>query len=227
MATSEAYAFNPDTLDIVEDAYEMVGIEGRGGYDLRTARRSLNLLKLEWANRGLNLWTIKEFLVDVDAASNTVTLPIEAIDLIECFWRTGDGEDQHDSPLTRMSVSTYANMTNKNQPGNPSQFYVHRKLPQHVVRLWPTPTEAGILGGYGLRLIQDVGAYTNTIDVPTRFLPALICGLAYYLSMKIPSAVQRTPMLQQEYERQFMLAAEEDRDRASFRAVPDLRSYNR
>jgi len=227
MTTSGAFTFDLDTLDLVEEAYEMVGMEVRGGYDLRSARRSLNLLMREWGNRGLNMWTLNEFTVPWPANASSVTLPFKVIDLLDVFWRTGEGTAQQDIGLSRYSVSQWAQVTNKNMQGSPSQFYINRLQPNPVCYLWPVPSEDGTFGGWGLRIMEDVGAYTNTLDVPNRFLPALVSGLAYHLALKSPAAAERIPLLQQEYERQFMLAAEEDRDRASFFMVPDLSSYSR
>src|SRR5215471_7282593 len=227
MPTSGTFLFDLDTLDLVEEAYEMVGMEVRGGYDLRSARRSLNLLMREWGNRGLNMWTLNEFTIPVPAGTATGTLPFKVIDLLDVYWRTGTGPEQRDQGLSRYSVSQWAQTTNKNMVGWPSQFYINRLQPNPVIYIWPIPSEDGILGGWGLRIMEDVGAYTNTLDVPNRFLPALVSGLAYHLALKSPAAEARIPLLQQEYERQFMLAAEEDRDRASFFMVPDLSSYNR
>jgi len=227
VTTSGTFLFDLDTLDLVEEAYEMVGMEVRGGYDLRSARRSLNLLMREWGNRGLNMWTLNEFTVPWPAGSPTDALPFKVIDLLDCYWRTGTEDAQRDQVMSRYSVSQWAQVTNKTMKGTPSQFYINRLQPNPVVYVWPVPAQDGTFGGWGLRIMEDVGAYTNTLDVPNRFLPALVSGLAYHLALKSPAAEARIPLLQQEYERQFMLAAEEDRDRASFHMVPDLSSYNR
>lgn len=226
MATSGAATFNPDIIDLIEEAYEMVGIEVRGGYDLRTARRSIDMLMREWGNRGINMWTLDQFAVPVNAGSDIVDLPSETVDVLDAAWRTGDGIAQQDQTLSRLGGSQWAQITNKNEQGTPGQYYVHRTYPPKL-RIWPTPTEAGTFVCWGIRSIHDAGKYTNTMDVPPRFLPALTAGLAYFLAIKSPNAVDRIPMLQQEYERQWTLAAEEDRDRSSFFMVPDLSSYNR
>lgn len=229
MTTSGTTTFGPDLIDLIEDAYEMVGIEVRGGYDMKTARRSLDMLFREWGNRGINMWTLKQFTVPVVATGYTlvVTLPADTIDLLDAAWRTGTGEAQIDASLTRLSGMQWAGLSNKNQTaGGPSQYYVQRVVPP-ILRLWPSPTEDGTIVCWGLRSIEDTGAYTNTADIPPRFLPALVSGLAYYLALKSPNAAPRIPMLQAEYDRQWTLAAEEDRDRASFVMVPDLSAYNR
>lgn len=226
MTTSGVATFNPDILDLIEDAYDMVGLEVRAGYDLKTARRSLDMLLREWGNRGINMWTLKQFSVPVLAGNSVITLPAETIDLLDAAWRTGDNLDQNDQTMVRLGGSQWAQMANKNEVGTPSQYYVHRTYPP-TLRIWPTADSNGTFICWGLRTIEDAGAYTNTADIPPRFLPALVSGLAYYLAMKSPNAAERVPMLQQEYERQYMLAAEEDRDRSSFFMVPDMSSYNR
>ena len=226
MVTSGTTAFNPDILDIIEEAYEMVGMEVRGGYDLKTARRSLDMLMREWGNRGLNMWTLRQGSVPVAAGTNDIVLPDDTIDILDAAWRTGSGQSQNDQMMTRLGGSQYAQLSNKNETGTPSQFYVHRVMPP-LLKLWPQPVEDGVFVGWGLRSIQDAGAYTNGVDIPPRFLPALVTGLAYFLAMKSPNATNRIPMLQTEYERQWTLAAEEDRDRSSFFMVPDMSSYNR
>jgi hypothetical protein len=226
VTTSGVATFNPDIIDLIEEAYEMVGIEVRGGYDLKTARRSLDLLMREWGNRGLNMWTLTQFSVPMTMGNDTVELPAETIDLLDAAWRTGTGLEQNDQTMTRLGGAQWAGMANKNETGTPSQYYVHRTYPPKL-RIWPTPTEDGTFICWGIRTIQDAGNYTNTVDIPPRFLPALVSGLAYFLAMKSPNATDRIPMLQAEYERQYMLAAEEDRDRASFFMVPDMSSYNR
>ncbi len=226
MATSGVATFNPDILDLIEEAYDMVGIEVRGGYDLKTARRSLDMLMREWGNRGINMWTLKPYSVAFTAGDYTAELPAETIDVLDAAWRVNEGQAQQDFIMTRIGGSQWAQMTLKNQSGTPSQYYVHRVMPP-LLRIWPIPQEDGIFMCWGLRTLQDAGDYTNTADIPPRFLPALVSGLAYYLAMKSPNATDRIPMLQAEYERQWTLAAEEDRDRSSFFMVPDMSSYNR
>ena len=226
MATSGTTNFNPDILDLIEEAYEMVGMEVRGGYDLKTARRSLDMLMREWGNRGINMWTLKQFTLPVLAGTASVTLPADTIDLLDAAWRTGDGIAQRDQSLTRLGGAQWAGMANKNEVSTPSQFYVHRVVPP-LLRIWPIPVSDGTFVCWGLRSMEDAGKYTNDVDIPPRFLPALTSGLAYYLAIKSPNAMSRIPMLQAEYDRQWTLAAEEDRDRSSFFMVPDLSSYNR
>lgn len=224
MASSGTTAFSLDILEIIEEAFEMVGVEVRNGYDIKTARRSLDLLMREWGNRGINFWTIKEATEVVVAGQTSVTLDTDAIDILDVVWRTGSGETQNDRTLSRIGVSEWSNIANKNNEGSPSLFWVNRIVPP-VVYLWPVPAEAGSMTYWKLRMIEDTGAYTNTMDIPPRFFPAMTAGLAYYLAIKTASAAERIPFLQQEYERQFELAANEDRERASVHLVPDLSGY--
>ncbi len=222
MATSGTATFNLDVVDVIEEAFERCGLEARSGNDYRTARRSLNLLSNEWANRGLNLWTVDSGTIALVAGQATYTLPADTLDLIEHSVRYVSGGVTTDQTLSRVSVSDYAGTTNKATPGRPTQIFIQRTDPPRAT-LWPVPQSADTLVYYRLRRMQDVSDATQTVDVPSRFLPALIAGLAYQVAMKRPEAMGRVQMLQAEYERQFMLAADEDRDRASFWITPYVR----
>ena len=216
----------PDLSELFEEAFERAGLEMRSGYDLKTARRSLNLLTLEWQNRGLNLFTIEAGTLALTAGTATYTLPAETIDLIEHQLRTGSGVNQIDTALERISVATYAQQTNKNTQGRPTQIYVNRGVSDVTVTLWPVP-ESGeyTLAYYRLRGISGLEAgIAGSAAVPPRFLPALVAGLAYYIAMKKPEALQRVLPLKQLYDEQFQLAANEDRDRAASHFTP-WRSY--
>lgn len=214
----------PDLPELFEEAFERAGLEMRSGYDLKTARRSLNLLALEWANRGLNLFTIEAGTLPLVAGQVTYTLPSGTIDIIEHQLRTGAGTSQVDTSLERISVSTYAQQTNKQITGRPTQIFVQRLATSTTVTLWPTPdnTQSYTLFYYRLKgidgLATGIGADANM--VPPRFVPALVSGLAYYIAMKKPEAMARVMPLKQVYEEQFDLAAMEDRDRSSVMFVP-------
>jgi hypothetical protein len=214
----------PDLPELFEEAYERAGLEMRSGYDLKTARRSLNLMTLEWANRGLNLWTIEEGTEALTPGVATYTMPTGTIDLIEHQLRTGTGQSQTDTFLERISVSTYAQQTNKNITGRPTQIFVQRLATSTVVKLWPIPdtTTPYTLFYYRLKGIDGLSAGIggDVTSVPPRFVPALVAGLAYYIAAKKPRAQSMVPMLKQEYEAQFALAADEDRDRSSVSFVP-------
>ena len=213
----------PDLPDIFEEAYERAGLELNTGYDLRTARRSLNIMLLEWQNRGLNLFTIDAGTLTLTAGTATYTMPVDTIDVIEHQLRTGSGTNQIDTALERVSVSTYANQSNKNTSGRPSQIYVERLSAETKVTLWPVPdsTTPYELSYYRLKGIDGVSSGLGTnAAIPPRFVPCLIAGLAYYVAMKKPEAAARVVPLKQEYEYQFELAAGEDSETASIKFVP-------
>jgi hypothetical protein len=212
----------PDMPEIFEEAFERAGLEMRTGYDLKTARRSLNLLTLEWQNRGLNLFTIEAGTLAVTAGTATYTLPTDTIDIIEHQIRTGTGTNQIDTALERVSVATYAQQTNKNTQGRPTQIYVQRLPTETKVTLWPVPdnTTAYTISYFRLKgidgLSSGVGAAISS--VPPRFVPCLVAGMAYYIAMK--KNPQMAANLKQEYEFQFQLAAGEDEETASIKFVP-------
>jgi hypothetical protein len=214
----------PDLPDIFEEAFERAGLEMRSGYDLKTARRSLNLMTLEWQNRGLNLFTIDSGTLAIIAGTATYTMPSDTIDLLEHQLRTGTGVNQTDTALERISVSTYAQQTNKNTQGRPTQIYVQRLPTETKITLWPVPdaTTTYTLLYFRLKGIDGLssGVGSSVSSVPPRFVPALVAGLAYYVAMKKPEAAQRVAALKQEYEFQFSLAAGEDEERSSVRFVP-------
>lgn len=213
----------PDLSELFEEAYERIGMEMKSGYDLKTIRRSLNLLTLEWQNRGLNLFTIEAGTIPVTAGTATYTLPDNTIDIIEHQIRTGSGTEQVDTALERISVSTYAQQTNKNIQGRPTQIYVQRLATETKVTLWPVPdsTTTYTIAYYRLKGIDGLSSgISGSAAIPPRFVPALISGLAYYLASKKPQAMQLAPALKQEYEFQFDLAAAEDTESASIRFVP-------
>lgn len=228
MATSGTTAFNMDFTEIAEEAWERAGREMRSGYDLRTARRSMNLLTIEWQNRGINMWTIEEGSVNLVDGTATYALPADTIDLLEHVVRTGDGNvtTQSDLNITRISVSTYASIPNKLSEGRPIQLYVDRGQANPSVTVWPVPDASStyVLKYWRMRRIEDAGSGIQTADVNFRFLPCLVAGLAYYIAQKDPELMPRIPMLQTEYERQFELAAGEDREKASLSLVPRIAS---
>ncbi len=214
----------PELNELFEEAYERAGLEMRSGYDLKTARRSLNIMTLEWQNRGLNLFTIDAGTLPLVAGTATYTMPADTIDLIEHQLRTGTGTSQLDAYIDRMSVSTYSQQGNKNTTGRPSQIYVQRNATDVQVTLWPVPdsTQTYTLAYYRLKGIDGLadGIGGATTSVPPRFVPALVAGLAYYIAMKKPEVSERVMPLKQEYEAQFLLAANQDQDRATLQVVP-------
>ncbi|QDP55803.1 MAG: hypothetical protein Tp1100SUR639781_16 [Prokaryotic dsDNA virus sp.] len=221
MAVSGTTTFNLDLNGIVEEAFERCGAELRTGYDLRTARRSLNLLTAEWANRGVNLWTIEEASVSLTEGTITYNLPADTIDLLEQVIRTGTGTNQQDLTISRISATNYATIPSKNLTGRPNQVWINRQAAQPNINVWPTPEDNSYTFVYwALKRIDDAGNGVNTQDIPFRFLPCLIAGLAYYLSLKIPEAGDRIQFLKGEYEEQWALASTEDREKADLRIVP-------
>lgn len=215
MATSGTATFDLDVADMIEEAYERVGVVARSGRDFRTARRSLNLLSSEWANRGLNLWTVATSTLAITAADDTYDLPADTIDLIEHYIRL----DNVDYPLNRISVSDYAAIANKTTTGRPLQVLIRRTATPSLV-LWPVPEVAYTLVYWRLRRMEDASTGVNTMDLPSRFLPAMTAGLAYQLALKRPEAIDRLAILKGDYEEQFARAYEEDRDRASVFFAP-------
>jgi hypothetical protein len=303
MTTTGTTAFNLEMNDLIEEAFERCGLELRTGYDFRTARRSLNILTIEWANRGINLWTVEQGQIVMNTQQVLYALPIDTIDILDASTRTNNGSqsNQVDINLSRISEPTYMTIPNKNTTGRPVQMFVNRQsggvastpqttlagginstdstitlasvanLPtqgfvnigsetiayQNIVgnqivnawrgqngttaaahltgvsvfnnqlpciNVWPTPNPPGnqyTLVYYRMRRIQDGGTGVRTQDIPFRFIPCMVAGLAYYLANKLPGVdPNRVPMLKAEYEQQFQLAADEDREKASIRFVP-------
>jgi len=230
VTTSGTSAFNLDLNDIIEEAFERCGVEVRTGYEHRTARRSLNLLTIEWSNRGINLWTIEQGSIPMVQGTIAYDLPVDTIDLLDQVVRTGTGANQTDINISRISVSTYATIPNKNAQGRPIQVWVDRQsgatessgvaYPQ--INVWPTPDQSDFYTFvyWRLRRIQDAGTGASTQDIPFRMLNCLVAGLAYYLSLKIPEAANRIEMLKMAYEEQWLLASSEDREKASLRLAP-------
>jgi len=223
MTTSGTTAFNMDFTEIAEEAWERAGREMRSGYDLRTARRSMNLLTIEWQNRGINLWTIDEGTVNLVQGTSQYTLPADTIDLLEQVIRTGAGNvtTQSDLTISRISVSTYATIPNKLSQGRPIQVWIERLRDAPKINVWPVPDSNNyIFKYYRMRRIQDAGSGVETADMNFRFLPCLVAGLAYYIAMKDPELAPRIQMLKAAYDEQFDLAAGEDREKASIHFVP-------
>jgi hypothetical protein len=220
MTTSGTSSFNLEFDDIIVEAYERCGTDVRDGYDMKTALRSINLLFAEWANRGLNLWTIEQRQVSLVAGQHEYTLPDDTVDALSAVIRTNAGQaTQQDITIDRIGSAEYLHVPNKYTPSRPAQYYVQRTVPAKLF-LYPAPdaTQQYIFRYYGIRRIQETGAFTNTADISFRFLPCLISGLAYYLAIK--KAPDRIPMLKQFYEEEFARAAAEDRERSSYFAVP-------
>jgi hypothetical protein len=301
MTTSSTTAFNLDLNDLIEEAFERCGLELRTGYDFRTARRSLNLLTVEWANRGINLWTVEQGQIVMNTGQATYALPNDTIDLLDQTIRQNSGtQNQIDINISRISEPTYMTIPNKLTQGRPIQVWINRQSGQtnaiasttlngaisatdvtitltstvglatsgfikidnetivysnisgnqllncsrgqanttaasHLtgasvyaqnlpsINVWPTPNAGGgyVFVYYRLRRMQDAGNGVTEQDIPFRFVPCMVAGLAYYISMKKPEvAPDRIAMLKADYEQQFQLASEEDREKAPIRFVP-------
>ena len=221
MATSGTATFNLEFDDLIEESYERCGLESRTGYDLRTARRSLNLLFADWANRGLNLWTIEQRSVAMVAGTAQYNLPADTVNVLSAVIRTGSGTSQQDITIDRISQNEYLFMPNKLTTGRPAQYFVQRTTTP-VLFVYPAADTAQTytFRYYAIRRIEDVGVYTNTADVVFRFLPCLVAGLSYYLALK--KAPERIQLLKTIYEEEFARAAIEDRDIASVYLTPDF-----
>lgn len=229
--TTDVSDFNLDLNAIIEEAFERCGAEVRSGYDFRTARRSLNLLTMDWANRGINMWTIEQGEEVLTYNVGTYDLPVDTVDLLDHVIRTGTGTNQIDINISRISVSTYAMIPTKNATGRPIQVWIERRTgatdssnvevnPRYTV--WPKPDNSTTYTFvyWRLRRMQNAGNGVNGQDIPFRMMPALVAGLAYYLSLKIPGAETRTQMLKQMYDEAWELASTEDREKAPIRLVP-------
>ena len=217
MTTSGSRDFNLDVAEMIEEAYERCGLEVRTGYDAKTARRSLNLMFADWMNRGLNLWTVVQATQTLTQGTSTYTLGADVVDILEMVLRR-DGTDYE---IERISRGEYLTFPDKSTQGRPSQFYFDRQI-QPVITLWQTPDNStDQLVYYYVRRMQDADALVNTTDMPFRFYPCAVAGLAYYLAMK--RAPDRLPILKAVYDEEFQRAAEEDEDRVPLRLVPDPR----
>jgi len=224
MTTSGTTVFNLDLTELVEEAFERCGAELRTGYDLKTARRSLNLLFADWANRGINMWTIEQGSIPLVQGTATYNLPSDTVDLLEHVIRTGAGNvsTQADLTITRISVSTYSSIPNKLTQARPIQVYINRQAPTPTVTVWPIPdgSQSYTFIYWRLRRIQDAGDGSNTMDVPFRFIPCMVAGLAYYLAMKLPDGMNRLDVLKAQYDEAWDFASTEDREKAAIRFVP-------
>jgi hypothetical protein len=226
MTTSGTTSFNPNQVDLIEDACSMAGFEPRTGYDFRMARFALNTLLMEWANRGINLWTVTSVSTTLTPSTATYTLPTDCVDVFDVAIRTaaGSASSQADLRITRISLPTYITIPNKLSTGRPLQYVVDRQIAP-TLTLWPVPdsSQTWTLYYWYLRRLQDAGATANlTQDVPFRAYPALVSGLAYYMSMRKPELLERVQMLKDVYMEQWNLFQDEDREKASLRLVPKI-----
>lgn len=308
MSTTGTTSFNLDVNDLIEESFERCGKELRSGYDFKTARRSLNLLTIEWANRGINLWTVEQGVIPMVTGQAMYPIPVDTIDLMDMVIRQNNGtSNQMDINISRIAEPTYMSLPNKLAQGRPIQVYINRQSGQEnlsaaflgadisatdttitltstnglasagfikignetisypningnqlincaraqnnttaaahsagatitvqnlpCINVWPTPNAPGnqyTFVYYRLRRIQDAGSGVYVQDIPFRFIPCMVAGLAYQLSTKLPDVdMNRIPMLKADYEQQFQLAADEDRDKSPIRFVPRMSFYGR
>ncbi len=219
MTLSGSKDFELDVADYVEEAFERCGLEVRTGYDLKTAKRSLNLMLADWANRGLNQWTIKQRTVTMAVGDGDYDLGKDVIDILSVVVK----RDGTDYSLERLSRDGFLTIPNKTTQGRVNQFFLDRQITP-VLKLWPVPDNSTDVVYYdALTRMDDADIYTNTMDMPFRFYPCLAAGLAYYIALK--RAPNRIQMLKAVYEEEFDRAATEDRDRSSFNVVPKYEYY--
>ena len=219
MTVSGSTNFQLDVADYIEEAFERCGLEVRTGYDLKSAKRSLNLLLADWANRGLNQWTIKQRSLTLTQGDGEYDLGTDVIDVLSVVVR----RDGTDYSLERLSRDEYLNIPTKTTQARPNQFFLDRQITPNL-KIWPVPENSTDVIYYdALTRIDDADDYNNTLAMPFRFYPCLAAGLAYYISLK--RSPQRVQLLKAVYEEEFERAATEDRDRSSFNVVPKYEYY--
>ena len=219
MTTSSSTNFDLDVAEYIEEAYERCGLETRTGYDLQTAKRSLNIMLTEWANRGLNQWTIEQRTQALTANDSEYSLGTDLIDILSLVVRRSGT----DFTMTRISRDAFLNLPNKTSTGRPTQYFLDRQITPNL-KIFPTPENSTDVIHYdALTRIQDADTQVNTMEIPFRFIPCLTAGLAYYIAMK--KAPDRIQLLKTVYEEEFDRAMAEDRDRSAFNVVPKLDYY--
>ena len=217
MTTSSSRDFNLDVAEAIEEAYERCGLEMRTGDDAKTARRSLNIMFSEWANRGLNLWTVSSATVTLTQGTATVTLGSDVVSILEVVLR----RDNTDYVLNQISRTDYVTLPDKTTQGRPSQFWFNRQI-EPVINLWAVPENStDQIIYYYVQRLEDADTLVNTTDMPFRFYPCMVAGLAYYTAMK--RAPERLQILKGIYEEEFQRAAEEDEQRVSLKLQPSAR----
>ena len=215
MALSGSTDFEPNVAEFVEEAFERCGLELRTGYDLKTAKRSINLMLAEWANRGLNQWTVEQATQTVTEGQTDYTLNANIVDILDCSIRRNTNGTDLDLQMSRISRSEYLNIPTKSTKSRPSQFFLD-KLSTPVLKIWPSPENGtDVLVFNKIVRMDDADKGTNTMDMPFRFYPCFAAGLAYYIAIK--KAPDRAVLLKQMYEEEFERAMSQDEDRASFK----------
>jgi len=230
MATSGTTAFNLDLSDILEEAHELCGLKMTSGYDYRTARRGLDLLFLEWQNKGLNLFSVEQETQVLTQGTISYDLSSNVLEVIEAFIRTNTGNTntQSDQTLRRISISEYSHIANKLSQGKPSLFHLDKGNQNSSIKLWSAPdgNNTYTLVYYYIKKIEDTGSLaSNNAAIPTRYLPCLTYGLAFNIACKNNESLAKVPMIKQRYNELWNEVADADRERASVRFVP-FNSYN-
>ena len=219
MAVSSSVDFELDVAEYIEEAFERCGLEVRTGYDLKSAKRSLNLMLAEWANRGLNQWTIAQRTLSLVQGTSAYPLGADVIDILSVVVQ----RDGTDFSLSRLSRDSYLSIPNKTTQSRPNQFFLDRQVTPSL-KIWPVPeNNTDVIFYNALTRMDDADTYINTVDMPFRFYPCLAAGLAYYIAVK--RAPQRVQLLKAMYEEEFERAMTEDRDRASFNVVPQFQYF--
>ena len=219
MTTSSSTDFNLDVAEYIEEAFERCGLEAKTGYDLQTAKRSMNIMLAEWANRGLNQWTIEQRTQALTANDSEYSLDTDIIDILSVVVRRSGT----DFSMTRISRDTFINLPNKTSTSRPTQYFLDRQITPNL-KLYPTPENSTDVIIYdALTRMQDADTQVNTLEIPFRFIPCLTAGLAYYIAMK--RAPDRIQLLKTVYEEEFERAMAEDRDRSAFNVSPKLDYY--
>jgi hypothetical protein len=225
MATSGSRDFEPDVAEYIEEAFERCGLEFRTGYDGVTARRSLNLLFADWANRGLNQWTVTNTSTTLTEADEYIDLTASTIDVLDVVLRRTDGSTTTDIAMEQVGRSEYWNIPNKSTKARPVQWFLDKQVTPRLY-IWPAAensTDQLVINR--LVRIEDADASVNTVDMPFRFYPCLAAGLAYYIALK--RAPDRIQVLKSIYEEEFKRASDQDESRASFRVSPGIASSRR
>ena len=218
MATSGTTAFDLNVDELIEEAFERCGLELRTGYDLETARRSLNLMFADWSNRGLNLWVIEERTESLTEGTASYDLDVDLVNVLSAVIRTTSGSTTTDYQVNRISRSDYHYLPDKRIKARPTQFYVERSITPKLY-LYPAPENStDVFRYYALTRIQDAGVFTNTLEITFQFLPAMVAGLAYYVAMK--RAPERIQLLKQVYDEEWQRASLENIDTVSSRFLP-------
>ena len=223
MATSGTKTFSLNIADTIEEAFELAGLELRTGYDAETARRSLNIMFADWSNRGVNLWTIDQVSLTLTAGTNQYTLNAYDVDIVSAVVRQTISGTTTDLQLNTVGRTEFLNIPDKTSTGRPTQYFLDRATTP-VLNIWPTPDTVATYTLITNRVtrIDDVTASNQDPDIPSRFMPCMVSGLAYYLAMK--KNPDKAPMLKQQYEQDFKFAADEDGTKVSLHLVP-RRSY--